>query len=268
MTRTSVVGHAEWVTFARVARLPAAGEIVHATATWDEPGGGGGIVAVHLESAFFTAAGDDGLVDALAGYGVAVHAAPRPASRRIVTHLDDAGERTITTLGDRVEPRGDDPLPWGSLAGADGVFVTAGDAQALRAARAAPVVVATPRAGPVLDAIEVDALVWSAADPVERELAARITRARLRVETHGAGGGTWTAADGTSGTWAATGLPGPPVDAFGCGDAFVAGLTAGLAAGERLDAALHRAAGAGAAALTGRGPYGALERIRAWTVPA
>jgi sugar/nucleoside kinase (ribokinase family) len=58
------------------------------------------------------------------------------------------------------------------------------------------------------------------------------------------------------------------VDAFGCGDAFVAGLTAGLAAGERLDAALHRAAGAGAAALTGRGPYGALERIRAWTVPA
>ena len=31
MTRVAVVGHVEWVEFARVPRLPAAGEIVHAS---------------------------------------------------------------------------------------------------------------------------------------------------------------------------------------------------------------------------------------------
>jgi ribokinase len=248
-----------------VARLPRAGEIVHSTASWEEPGGGGGIVAVHLQSSFYTAAGDDGLAEALEAYGVTVHAAPRPASRRIVTHLDDAGERTITTLGDRVEPHGEDPLPWEALS--DTVFVTAGDAAAMERARAARTVVATPRTGDVLDAIEVDALVWSANDPGEVALAARLARARVRVETRGSAGGRWTAADGSSGSWDAVAPPGPPVDAFGCGDAFAAGLTAGLASGERMEDAVLRGAHAGAAALTGRGPYGALERIRTWTTP-
>src|SRR6266436_1935563 len=33
-------GHVEWIEFARVVRLPAAGEIVHASDAWEEPGGG------------------------------------------------------------------------------------------------------------------------------------------------------------------------------------------------------------------------------------
>jgi ribokinase len=264
--RLAVVGHTEWVTFARVERLPRPGEIVHATATWEDPGGGGGIVAVLLaatagDCAFFTAVGaDDGLGEALAARRVRVHSAPHPASRRIFTHLDADGERTITVLGERLDPRGADELPWAELASADGVFVTAGDGAAVRAARATRLLVATPRAGDGLTGVDIDALVWSAHDPDEAAAAERFSAAaRLRVETRGADGGSWTAADGSSGAWEATPLPGAPVDAFGCGDAFAAALTAALAAGERLDAALDRAARAGAATLCHRGPYGAIE---------
>ena len=38
--RVGVVGHVEWVQFAVVDRVPAAGEIVHARETFDEPAGG------------------------------------------------------------------------------------------------------------------------------------------------------------------------------------------------------------------------------------
>src|SRR5688500_17003631 len=60
----AVVGHVEWVTFARVAALPAPGEIVHASDVWDEAGGGGAVAAVHLGRRargclFLTALGED-----------------------------------------------------------------------------------------------------------------------------------------------------------------------------------------------------------------
>ena len=42
LMRVAVVGHVEWIEFARVERMPAAGEIVHASDAWEEPGGGGG----------------------------------------------------------------------------------------------------------------------------------------------------------------------------------------------------------------------------------
>ena len=37
--RVAVVGHVEWIEFARVERMPTAGQIVHATDAWEEPGG-------------------------------------------------------------------------------------------------------------------------------------------------------------------------------------------------------------------------------------
>ena len=43
--RCAVVGHVEWVEFARVPELPTAGSIVHATQVWSEPAGGGAVVA-------------------------------------------------------------------------------------------------------------------------------------------------------------------------------------------------------------------------------
>ena len=50
-------------------------------------------------------------------------------------------------------------------------------------------------------------------------------------------------------------MPGAPVDSYGCGDSFAAGLTYGLGAGMALPDALALAARCGAVCLTGRGPY-------------
>ena len=46
--RVAVIGHVEWVQFARVERVPLAGEIIHAGETWEEPGGAGAVAAVQL----------------------------------------------------------------------------------------------------------------------------------------------------------------------------------------------------------------------------
>ena len=40
--RVAVVGHVEWIWFGAVDRIPAPGEIAHATDDWEEPGGGWG----------------------------------------------------------------------------------------------------------------------------------------------------------------------------------------------------------------------------------
>jgi ribokinase len=262
----AVVGHVEWVEFARVAHVPRPGEVVHASATWEEAAGGGAVVAVALArlagtAALFTAVGDDELGRRsrarLEALGVEVHAATRTQpTRRALTLVDDAGERTITTLGDRLAPSGEDDLPWERLAATDAVFFTAGDAAALRAARAARTLVATPRARAGAG-VPLDALVVSAGDPVETALADELApSAALVVVTRGANGGDWRTADGRSGDWTAAGLPGPVSDSYGCGDAFAAGLTYGLGAGRPLAEALALAARCGAGCLTGRGPYG------------
>jgi ribokinase len=82
---------------------------------------------------------------------------------------------------------------------------------------------------------------------------------RIVVRTRGAAGGEWTATGGDdrarSGSWRATPLPGEPVDAYGCGDSFAAGLTYGLGAGMALEDAIELGARCGAACLCGRGPY-------------
>src|ERR671936_2893228 len=61
-----VVGHVEWVEFARVDHVPQPGEIVHATETWEEAAGGGAVAAVQLvrlgaETTLFTVFGNDEL---------------------------------------------------------------------------------------------------------------------------------------------------------------------------------------------------------------
>jgi ribokinase len=268
MTRVAVVGHMEWVEFLRVPVVPAPGEIVHASERWEEPGGGGAVAAVQLArlaggAAFFTAFGEDELgrraQAILSDYGVAVHAAARPApSRRAITWVDAQGERTITVLGERMVARGGDPLPWQSLDGLDAVYFTGGDAAALTAARGARVLVATPRAADVLveAGVELDVLVHSSSDAGEVPPAS--VRARIMVATEGAHGGSWRRADGSEGRFDAAPLPGPVGDAYGCGDSFAAGLTYGLGAGLELEGALALAARCGAAVLTGRGPYAAM----------
>ena len=265
--RLAVVGHVEWVEFARVDHVPAAGEVVHASHAFEEPAGGGAVAAVELArlagaADLYTALGDDALGDRAAArltqLGVTVHAARRPEpTRRALTLIDGAGERTIVTLGPRLTPLLADDLPWGRLAETDGVYFTAGDGGALAAARRARVLVATPRAR-AAGVVPLDALVYSAGDPIERAAAAQLApSAALVVVTRGAAGGDYTTLDGRRGTWRAASLKAPVVDAYGCGDSFAAALTYGLAAGEPLEAALAQAATGGAACLTRSGPYGA-----------
>jgi len=264
-----VVGHVEHVEFCVVERLPGAGEVTHAREWFSEAGGGGAVAAVQLRklagaAAFLTALGDDEIATALAddleGRGVTVRAARRNGPhRRGFTHLDAAtGERTITIMGERISPRGDDPLPWDDLAQNDAVYFTAGDAHAARHARRAKVLVATVRAFDALveSGVELDALVASALDPSEQyDLTKLRTPSRTVVLTESERGGRYTTADGATGRWEATPPPGPTIDAYGCGDSFAAGLAFGLARGLSLDDALHLAARCGAHCLAGRGPY-------------
>jgi ribokinase len=263
--RTAVVGHVEWATLARVPHMPAAGEIIHVSELWDEPGGGGSIAAVQLvklagNCLFLTALARDDLgarsVWSLGERGVEVHAAPRPApQRRVFVHVDDEGERTITVIGDRIVPHGDEELPWERLDEVDAVYFTGGDAAALRHARRARILVATPRAAVTLHeaGVQLDALVHSGTDKGERLEEELDPAPRLVVTTLGARGGSWEAGEGRTGTWEAARLEGPRVNAYGAGDSFAAGLTYGLAACDTVDEAVKLAARCGAAKMTGHG---------------
>ena len=267
---TAVVGHVEWVLFGHVARLPTAGEVAHATGAFEEPAGGGAVAAVQLarlggSSRLFTVLGEDDAgrrsrsrLDEL-GVRVLDEPAEGVATRRAVTVLDDGGERTITTFGERLDPAGDSGSPhWGELRALDAVYVTAGDVPALRRAReASRVLVASPRARHALGhGIALDALVLSADDEIELEAArGREQEAALVVYTEGGHGGRYVLSSGEEGRWEAVPPPGPVVDSYGCGDSFAAGLTYGLGAGLGLEGALALAARCGAVCLTGSGPY-------------
>jgi ribokinase len=262
------VGHVEWVRFARVVRVPEPGSIVTATESWEEPGGGGAdaageLVRLGADVDFFLAVGNDEVGEqarqALATLGCRVHTAKRSEPQRLAfTYVDDAGERTITLIGPKLHPHGSDPLPWSELADVDAVYFSAGDADALRAARQARVLVATARELPTLVEAKVplDALVRSGLDPSEGYEPGLLDPApKLVVSTMGRTGGTFIAGD-EEGTFASAELPGPIVDAYGAGDSFAAGLTFALGRGDGPAAALAFAAQCGATALTRRGAHG------------
>jgi len=175
-----------------------------------------------------------------------------------VVFVDANGERTITTLGERLAPSAADDLPWSDLDGVDAVYVTAGDPGALREARRARVLVATSRIADLLEetGVRLDAVVGSRTDPAEAiDTASFAHRPRLIVRTESVRGGRYETDDGRSGTYDAVPPPGPVVDTYGAGDSFAAGLTYGLAKGLDRDEALELASRCGAAAMTGRGPY-------------
>jgi ribokinase len=266
--RFAVVGHVEWVDFLRVSHVPLAGEIVQAKDAWAEAAGGGAVAAVQLAklaggATFFTALGHDELGERsaaqLAGHGLELEVTRRDRpQRRAVTFLDGNRERTITTLGPRLVPSGEDDLGWDRLAETAGVYFTGGDAAALRAARGARTLVATPRARDSLagSGVTLDALVRSGEDTGERADPEQLgIHARLVVTTHGAQGGTYAAEEGVSGTFKAAPLSGPIADAYGAGDSFAAGLTFGLGFGMDIDSALALASRCGAGVLTAPGPY-------------
>src|SRR5438270_11313191 len=103
--RVAVVGHIEWVDFVPVPRMPQPGDVVHAQGAFARAAGGGGVAAAVLadlgaEVDFFCALGHDAEGEAavaqLTARGVNVEVAWREQpTRRAVTLLDPAGERTI-----------------------------------------------------------------------------------------------------------------------------------------------------------------------------
>lgn len=240
MVRVAVVGHVEWLDFVELSRLPNRGEIVHAQGASVRAAGGGGVAAAVLaelgaEVDFFCALGQDAdgraAAEQLTERGVRVQVAWRKDPTRRAITLLEGGERTIITIGERLEPLGSDDLEWTRLGKADGVYFTAGDAAALREARRARVLVASPRGREALEGGPViDALVYSGHDRDETAWASRLgAQARLLVETRGAEGGVWSGEE--AGAWRAVPPPRPPRDSYGCGDSFAAGLTFGLAQG-------------------------------------
>jgi ribokinase len=261
-----VVGHVEWIEFVAVERVPEQGDIVVAEEWWGEAAGGGGGAATELarlagSSTLFTALGDDELGRRSAGelesHGVHVEAAWREnePQRRGFCYLDADGERTITILGDKLRPQRAEPLPWESLGEFDGIYFTGGDADTVRAARAARVLVATARELPTLQEahVELDALVASVSDPSERYEPGDLHPApRVVAFTEGKDGGRLE----PGGRWKPAPLPAPKADAYGAGDCFAAGLTFGLAQGLGPWEAVELAARRAAVAMTRRGAYG------------
>ena len=263
--RVAVVGHVEWVEFARVPAVPLPGEIAHALETWEEPAGGGAVAAVQLarlagSSLFFTALGADELGrrsrSELARLGVEVKAIPdAEPTRRAFTYVDENGERTITVLSQKLVPRGGDSrLPWHELRGIDGVFFVSGDAEALHHCRAARILVATSRELATLKEAEVqlDALVGSGEDEGEVYRPGDLDPPPHVAVTTAGGLGGWLQ---PGGPFRPSPLPGPVEDTYGAGDCFAAGLTFALARGDTIEDAVQVAARCGAAVMTGRGPY-------------
>ncbi len=278
--KIAVVGHVEWAEFAPVERVPEQGDIVHVPETFEVAAGGAAVAAVQIarlagECLFMTALGGDDRADLvvpeLTARGVRVEAARRESDqRRAFVYLDSEGERTITTIGERVFPEVEDPLPWDELGGYDSVYVTAGNAATLEAARAAKNVVASVRAGAALtdSGVGVDVLVASANDEGEEYERGDIEPApRWVIRTDGPNGGTLEDIDSKVTHWD----PQPPMDekgdSYGAGDSFAGGITYGLGRGLPIGQAIRVGALCGASAVRGRGPYGAqasAEELAEW----
>jgi ribokinase len=261
MPRIAVVGHVEWVQFLRVDHLPLRGEIQSARREKAQAGGGAVVAAAALAEMgaqvdFYGAVGSDAMGDSaieeLSERGITVQMARRPGpTREVITLLDRVSDRTILPIGERIQPSGADELDWDRLAEADAVYVTAGDAGALQHARAARVLVATPRLRERLEHpdVYIDALVFSITDANEMRWAERLRLdTRLMVATDGGDGGRWWGE--SEGHWSAVPPPGPVRDTYGCGDAFAAGFTYGLGAGRSVAQAAENGARWGAEMLT------------------
>lgn len=263
--RVAIVGHAEWVTHAR-GRLPEPGAITHLDDPLDEPGGGGGVAAVQAaalgaDCRFLTALGDDALghrtAEAIAATGVTMDVAWRPVPQtRALSVTGDDGDRAIAVVGTRLHPEPGDPLGWDALAGVGAVYFTGRDPGTLAACRRAPVLVVMARRWAVLAeaGVQADVLVGSADDPGETPPYGAVKPPpHVVVATQGERGGWVRPAGEPPWRWDAAPSPGPPLDSYGCGDVFAAGLTVGLAAGWDMQRAIALANRCGASAVTARG---------------
>lgn len=266
--KVAVIGHVEWTRIAHVERVPIAGDVIHSDLVWEGAAGGGAVAAVQLAKlagrcAFFTALGDDAAgrrsQAELESQGVeVVTALHKHPTREAVSLVDATGERTTITIGDRLQPGPDDPLPWDVLADYHAIYFAAGDPDVLRWARAAGKLVVTSREllTAAAAAVPLDAMVGSARDAAERYNPNLLfPPPNLLVSTDGEAGGYYSMPGAPVCAYPPMPPPGPIVDSYGVGDSFAAALTFGLAAFADVRDALALAAQCGATSVTGSGPY-------------
>ena len=264
--KLAVVGHVEWVTFISVDKLPQPGIISHSNHFIEEPAGGGAVAAVKMSKIikrpvhFFTTLGNDSIGQKShkrlkeLGLKLSVNWVDKP-TRRGISLVDKNGERAITVIGERLEPSANDDLPWDDLSSYDGIFISAADAKSIKKCRKAKFLVATPRIGQeVLSEanVPIDALVGSALDPDEQIKNEHLkSLAKNIIETKGELGGKIY----PGGDFKSVKLNSKPIDAYGCGDSFVAGVTTGLAANWNIEKAISLGVHNGAECATHFGPY-------------
>lgn len=266
--RIAVVGHVEHVTLGRFYGAIEPGAVVHLTDSRFTPAGGGGIAFAQLcqsdaEVHLFTAVGSDEAGHAVEkrirahGDRVHVHAAVRDeAHPRVVVVVDREARRTIFVTSEPLHPAATDPLPWSLLSECDAVYFTGTDAESLRLARAARLLVVTARRHGALQvaAIAPDVIVGSVADPREnRELASYDPAPRALVLTDGPRAIRISRGTGV------TLVDAPPapervVGDYGAGDSFAAALTFFLGSGLSVEDACRRAGPYGAEVLRGLDP--------------
>lgn len=266
--RIGVVGHVEWVLFGYADTVPETGEIVHLRDPFEEPAGGGAVVAIALARAgadvtFYTALAQDTEGAAtrmrMADEGVDLRVAARGGRQaRAMTILDGSGDRTIIVSQPNAYPRADDDLGWGDLELCDAVYATCGEPSAIAEARRCPILVCSARQIDALIAsgVKADVVIGSMSDRGEAiDFRVIGEQTKAIVLTDGGRGGRWLSTD-DSDLWRSQPLPGEPADTYGAGDTFAAGLTYALGKGLDLRDAVEVAARWGAVAVCTRGPYG------------
>lgn len=272
---SAVIGHVEWTSIVRVSSVPVSGDVVHAHRVWEGPAGGGAVAAIQTAKlagscSFFTALGDDesGRLsrEELERQGVRVISVNRNLpTRQAVSLIDDGFERTTITLGERLQPSAQDPLPWDTLATFDSVYFAAGDAGLLKLARTARILTLTCRefATAVEASVSLNAMVGSGKDPAETFRHGILAQdPELLVTTFGADGGTFSFRGNSHGSYRAIEPPGPVIDCYGVGDSFAAALTYGLALSMNHHEALVLAARCAAECVSVRGPFTLMDCAR------
>ena len=218
---------------------PHAGEVVHAEDPFAEPAGGGAVAAVQLArlagaATLVTRLGDDDIGarsrTRLAELGVDVRASVvQSATRSAVTLVDDAARAHDHDVRRSAWNRAAARRRAGRASSrSTALYFTAGDEAELRLARSrSRALVASPRArkalGPRRRARR------AGAERRGRDRAATPPSRRSRMPSwwcgrEGERGGHYRRRDGETGRWDAVRPPGAPVDSYGCGDSFAAGL--------------------------------------------
>ena len=251
--RCAVVGHVEWVEFAPCERMPAAGQIAQPPSL---AGGGRRRCGRRRGSSHASPGGASSSPRSATTSWAAGRAAIRRARRSTCTS-GGSGRRAGAAgtcrcergahdhaLGEKLLPRG--PLP---LRGYDAVFFVSGEVEALRSA-AARAFSRRPRASCRPCSRRRSPRSAHRQRPGSRRTDRRRTRRGRHADGRRGGGYRRTAC-----TSRRRRSRRPVVDTYGAGDSFSAALCFALARGDDLPAALALAARAGAAVVTGRGPY-------------